>query len=91
MRTCKQIAPVVHSLQTWPAGDLMDLPLQAIRRPLGRTRSNGKHAMFRSGGFPAAALTTLFCADQDKVQALIESIQEIGLKEPVSLSVKHQY
>lgn len=25
------------------AGDLIDLPLQAIRRPLGRTRSNGKH------------------------------------------------
>ena len=25
------------------AGDLKDLPLSAIRRPLGRTRSNGKH------------------------------------------------
>lgn len=41
----------------------MDLPLQAIRRPLGKTRSN----------------------DQDKVQALMESIQEIGLKEPIDV------
>lgn len=29
-------------------------------------------------------------ADQDKVQALMESIQEIGLQEPVGPSVKQQ-
>lgn len=29
-------------------------------------------------------------ADQDKVQALMESIQEIGLKEPVSLPIRQQ-
>lgn len=44
-------------------GDLLEIPVTAIRRPLGRTRSN----------------------DQDKVQALMDSIQEIGLKEPIDI------
>lgn len=44
-------------------GDLVDLPVTVIRRPLGRTRSN----------------------DQEKVQALMQSIQEIGLKEPIDI------
>lgn len=44
-------------------GDLMQLSVTAIRRPLGRTRSN----------------------DQDKVQALMDSIEEIGLKEPIDI------
>ncbi|KAL0036149.1 hypothetical protein WJX79_005815 [Trebouxia sp. C0005] len=44
-------------------GDLLEIPVTAIRRPLGRTRSN----------------------DQDKVQALMDSIQEVGLKEPIDI------
>ncbi|KAG2485654.1 hypothetical protein HYH03_015626 [Edaphochlamys debaryana] len=41
----------------------MELPVAAIRRPLGRTRGN----------------------DQDKVAALMESIQQIGLQEPIDV------
>ena len=33
-------------------------------------------------------LQVMSSADQDKVQALMESIQDIGLKEPVSVSVR---
>ncbi len=40
-----------------------ELPLAAIRRPLGRTRSN----------------------NQEKVQALMESIEERGLMEPIDV------
>ncbi|GLC33760.1 hypothetical protein PLESTB_000112600 [Pleodorina starrii] len=42
---------------------VMDLPVAAIRRPLGRTRGN----------------------DQAKVEALMESIKEIGLQEPIDV------
>lgn len=44
-------------------GDLIELPVSAIRRPLGKTRSN----------------------DQDKIQALMDSIGEMGLKEPIDI------
>ncbi|KAA6423482.1 MAG: chloroplastic mitochondrial-like, partial [Trebouxia sp. A1-2] len=49
-------------------GDLLEIPVTAIRRPLGRTRSN----------------------DQDKVQALMDSIQEVGLKEPLQCAIEPQ-
>ncbi|KAK9864099.1 hypothetical protein WJX84_009591 [Apatococcus fuscideae] len=42
---------------------ICDVPLGAIRRPLGRTRSN----------------------DPEKVQALMDSIEQIGLKEPIDV------
>lgn len=42
---------------------VVDLPIGAIRRPLGRTRGN----------------------DQEKVEALMKSIQEIGLQEPIDV------
>ncbi|GIL89093.1 hypothetical protein Vretifemale_16955, partial [Volvox reticuliferus] len=42
---------------------VMELPVSAIRRPLGRTREN----------------------DPEKVAALMESIREIGLQEPIDV------
>ncbi|KAK9845128.1 hypothetical protein WJX74_010885 [Apatococcus lobatus] len=42
---------------------IKEVPVNKIRRPLGRTRSN----------------------DQEKVEALMDSIQEIGLKEPIDV------
>ncbi|GFR49516.1 hypothetical protein Agub_g11557, partial [Astrephomene gubernaculifera] len=42
---------------------VLELPLTAIRRPLGRTRANDPH----------------------KVAALMESIREIGLQEPIDV------
>ena len=59
--------------------------MTAIRRPLGKTRSNGtiNFASVYLCHLCAAIHSSTCCTDQDKVQALMDSIQEIGLKEPV--------
>jgi len=64
-------------------GDLLEIPVTAIRRPLGRTRSHGTTNFAPVYLCAADIHSSTCCADPDKVQALIDSIQEIGLKEPV--------
>ena len=78
---------------------IKELPVDAIIRPLGRTRANGEE-MQSTGGMQAQANSTgnwhvilPLCpsthawpsihADQDKVAALMVSIKELGLQEPV--------
>lgn len=110
-----------HNQQQDPR--IQEIPVAAIRRPLGRTRANGEGGRFEGGGadavprpglpsLPACHETTtpyglLLAAlrarpsppvgrsvgrlvtnhtDQAKVEALMESIREIGLQEPVSSS-----
>ena len=98
MHANKTTCLVFSLVQCCYTGDLIDVPLSVIRRPLGKTRSNGKHVapcMPISFGKQVVQQARLyacfFSADQDKVQALMESIQEIGLKEPVSLPIGQQF
>ncbi|KAJ9519304.1 hypothetical protein QJQ45_023101 [Haematococcus lacustris] len=59
---------------------IQDIPVAAIKRPLGKTRAN------------AAAAADAADADPAKVEALMQSIQDIGLQEPIDiLEVDGQY
>lgn len=73
---------------------LQDVPVAAIRRPLGRTRGNGESPpqawsnpdmdqVLQKPEPPLRPIFPLMHADQEKVEALMASIQEIGLQEPV--------
>ena len=69
---------------------VQELPVAAIRRPLGRVRSNSEccraptrilEEFFTQ--HPLSPLTPF--ADQEKVEVLKKSIQEIGLLEPIDV------
>ena len=66
------------------AGDLVDLPVTVIRRPLGRTRSNGKHALLYC---KQAVLWAYSCWQAQQVQAHWQ-FHECGLPYGFSVDVQ---